>query len=94
MKKPSFVIILLIGIIILLSIVHAGISNRLSTKGVMVGKIEEEISYYQTQNSMLSEEFLSYISFVNLSSKASKLGFAKARERIVLNSSPPLAVRP
>ena len=93
MKKSSVTILILIGIIIALSIVQGGISNKLSTKGILVGKIEEEINYYKTQNAILSEELLSHSSLTNLASKASELGFAKERNQFVLNSSAPLAVR-
>ena len=93
MKKSSFVILLFIGLIILLSIVQGGVSNKLSVKGVMVSKIESEINYYKTQNAFLSEKLLSYSSFTNLTSRASELGFVKERKEITLGSSVPLAVR-
>jgi len=93
MKKSSVTILILIGVIIVLSIVQGGISNKLSTKGILVGKIEEEINYYKTQDAILSEELLSYSSLTNLASKASELGFANEGKQFVLNSSAPLAVR-
>lgn len=94
MKKSSGIILLFIGLIIVLSIVQAGISNRLSVKGVLVGKIEERIDYYKTQNAILSEKLLSYSSLTNLTSRATQAGFAKERTGITLGSSVPLAVRP
>ena len=94
MKKSTFVILLFIGIIILLSIVQGGVSNKLSTKGVLVGKIEEQINKYKTENATLSEKLLSYSSFTNVQKKASMLGFSKEKRQIVISSSVPLAVRP
>lgn len=93
MKKPSFIIIFFVGVIITLSFVQAAISNKLSTKGALISKIEEEIYYYKTQNSILSEQFLSYSSLTNLASRASELGFTKENKQFVLNPSVPLAVR-
>ena len=94
MKKSTFVILFFIGIIIMLSIVQGAVSNKLSTKGVMVGKIEEQINKYKTENAILSEKLLNYSSFTNITQKASKLGFAKQKKQIVISSSVPLAVRP
>lgn len=93
MKKSSVTILILIATIIALSIVQTGISNKLSTKGIMVSKIESEINYYKTQNAILSEKLLSYASLTNLTSRASKLGFAKKRSEITLGSSLPLAFK-
>lgn len=93
MKKSSITILILIIITIVLAIVQGGLSNKLSTKGILVGKIEEEINYYKTQNAILSEKLLTYSSLTNLASKASELGFARESSQLVLNSSTPLAVR-
>ena len=93
MKKSSITILILIGATVLLSIVQAGISNKLSVKGVLVSKIEKDLSYYKTQNAIMSEKLLSYSSLTNLTSRASHLGFVKASEEITLGSSLPLAVK-
>lgn len=93
MKKSSVTILILIVTIIVLSIVQTGISNKLSTKGIMVSRIESEINYYKTQNAILSEELLSYSSLINLTSKATEAGFTKERKEIILGSSAPLAIR-
>lgn len=92
MKKSSIIILILIGTTIGLSIVQGAISNKLSTKGILVGKIEKEINYYKTQNAILSEKLLAHSSLTNLASKASELGFRESSQ-LVLNSSVPLAVR-
>lgn len=94
MKKSSFVILAFIGIIILLSIVQGAVSNKISTKGVMVGTIEEQVNYYKTDNAILSEKLLSYSSLRNILLKATDAGFEQKRKQIVLSSSVPLAVRP
>lgn len=94
MKKSSFIISVFVGIIILLSIVQGAVSNKLSTKGVMVGVIEEQVNYYKTENAILSEKLLSYSSFTNVTQKATDMGFEKESKQIVISSSVPLAVRP
>lgn len=93
MKKPALVIIFLIGIIISLSIVKVIADNRLSTSGVFVGKVEEEISFYKTQNAILSEELLASSSLMNVAAKAVELGFTSEDSSVmVLKTSRPLAV--
>lgn len=92
MKKPRSIIIFLLGLIVALSIVKAIVYNRLSTSGVYVGKIEEEISFYKTQNAILSEKLLAFSSLTNVAVKATELGFAKNDYVMVLKTLP-LAVK-
>lgn len=95
MKKPKVIIIFLIGLIVVLSIVKAIVYNRLSTSGVFVGKIEEQISFYKTQNAILSEELLASSSLTNIIARASELGFINETEPLlILKTSRPLAVKP
>lgn len=94
MKKSTGIIFSFLGIIILLSITQAVVSNKLSTKGVMLREIEEETHYYKTQNNKLLEKLLSYSSLTNLATRAAQLGFARIKEQLVLSSSQPLAVKP
>lgn len=93
MRKPTLIIIFLLGLIIGLSIVKVIVYNRLSTSGAFVGKVEEEISYYKTQNAILSEELLTSSSITNIAAKASELGFTNEDQSLlVLKTSAPLAV--
>lgn len=93
MKKPAFVIISLLGIVIVLSVVKVIIHNRLSTSGVFVSKVEREIDFYKTQNAILSEKLLTQSSLTNISEKAEKLGFVKENSLMVIKTSRPLAAR-
>ena len=93
MKKPALIIIFLMGLIIALSIVKAALYNRLSTSGVFVSRVEEEINSYKTQNAILSEKLLILSSLTNISEKAVKLGFVRDNSLMVLKTSRSLAVR-
>ena len=93
MKKPVFIIIILLNLVIALSMIKAIAYNRLSTSGVFVGKVEGEINSLKTQNAILSEEFLAESSLTNISSKAAELGFVEDDSLMVLGSSRPLAVK-
>ena len=95
MKKPSLIITFLIGIIISLSIVKAIVYNRLSTTGAYVGKVEEEIDFYKTQNAILSEKLLTFSSLTNIKVEALELGFTnEGQSLLVLKTSTSLAVKP
>ncbi len=95
MKKPILIIIFLIGIIISLSIVKVIVYNGLSTSGVYVGKVEEEVNFYKTQNAKLLEKLLTLSSLTNIAEKAKKEGFTNEGNLLmVLKTSKPLAVRP
>jgi len=94
MKKPSLIIIFLIGLIVVLSVVKAIVYNRLSTSGAFVGEVEEQISFYKTQNAILSEELLASSSLTNIITKTSELEFTNEDQSLlVLKTSRPLAVK-
>jgi len=81
-------------IIILLSITQAFVSNRLSTSGIILGKIEDEIRYYKTENLSLAQEYFLVSSLSNIASRAANLGFIEGRSQFVLKTSLPFALKP
>lgn len=94
MKKCYIIIIFLLGLVISLSIGKAILHNALSTSGIYVGKAEQEINFYKTQNSILSEELLTESSLTNIIEKAKASGFTNENTLMVIKTSRPLAVRP
>jgi len=94
MKRHSFVITFALFIIVFLSIVQVVVSNRLSTDGIGLGKIEDEIRFYKAQNSLLSEELFLASSLNNIASKATNLGFIENKSQFVLKTSLPFALKP
>lgn len=80
-------------IIVLLSIIQVIVSNRLSTSGIILGKIEEEIRNYKTENIALAEGFFYATSLNNISSRAAVLGFVKEKSPLILTASDVVAVR-
>lgn len=94
MKKPALIIIVLVGLVVVLSLIKAIVYNSLSTSGVFVGELEDQISFYKTQNAILSEELLVSSSLTSIITKASELGFTnKDQSLLVISSSRPLAVK-
>lgn len=69
------------------------VSNVISTSGVQLGRINEEIAVLRTKNDSLKEEFFSKSSLENIASEAAKIGFTDKKENFVLTSPLPIAVR-
>jgi len=94
MKKPYFIITFLLGLTIALVMGRAILQNTLSVSGVLVNKIDQEISYYKTQNAILSEQLLTASSLASIEKKAKKAGFVSGKTAMVIKTSSSLAVKP
>lgn len=93
MKKPRILLIILILAVVVLGIIRVAISNRISTGGVALGTIEDEISYYKTQNLIYKEKIYTLSSLGTINSEAQKLGFIPSKGGIAIGSSQTLASR-
>lgn len=93
MKKPTFVIIFIAFLIIALSIARVIVSNNLSTAGLTVLKLENQLNSYKIENTMLREKLLSHTSLFYISSQASKLGFVENKTSFTLTKPLPLAIK-
>ncbi len=93
MKKPALTILFLIFVILVLSVVKTFVSNRISTSGMVLGAIEDKISYYKTENALLSEKLYSMSSLTNISNQAEKLGFVEEKTNFVLTNPLPIALK-
>lgn len=69
------------------------VSNAISTSGVALGRINEEVAVLKTKNDSLKEELFSKASLENIASEAGKLGFTDKKESYVLTSPLPVALR-
>lgn len=93
MKKPIIILTILIFMIITLFGVRAYVSNRLSTSGVELGYVKDEINKYKTENIILSEKVNSLSSLSNISSAAVKLGFSESKSNYALTKAKPIALK-
>lgn len=93
MKNSKLLIALAIIAIILLTIGKIVVSGMVSTSGIELSKIDNEIEKYKTENIILREKLLSNSSLVNISSKAAILGFVGKKSDFFLNKPLPLAVK-
>ena len=93
MKKPILLLGILFLTIVVLFGVRAAVSNRLSTSGVGLGKTQDEIIKYRTQNIQLKEKIYSLSSLSHVSSEAAKLGFVESKTNFALTRSRPIALK-
>lgn len=88
MKKSTAILTFLITATILLTMARAIVANKISTSGILLSKINDEINFYKTQNTNLRESLFSKSSLINISSQAGKLGFVEKRENLILAPLP------
>ena len=94
MKRPYVIIIFLLGLTIFLAMGKAVLQNTLSTSGIFVSEIQQEINSYKTQNAILSEKLLIASSLTTIIEKANKAGFTSENNLMVLETTSSLAVKP
>lgn len=87
MKKSIIIISLLIFITIGLSVTRAVLYNILSTSGVEIDKIANEVDFYKTDNLLLKEKLYIEESLHNVASRASELGFVKSKNQLVVGEA-------
>lgn len=93
MMKHKFVLTSLVVITLFLAVIRVVVSNIISTSGVELGRINEEIATVRLQNDELKQKFFSRSSLENIATEAAKLGFTDKKENFVLTSPLPIAAR-
>lgn len=94
MKKYKILLAVLIVSFLGLIALRTIAANRISTDGVLLSKIQEEMAYYKTENLKYKERILALSSLSNISSKAASLGFIDSKIGFVVGRSVPIAARP
>lgn len=93
MKKPASIIGSLIILVLVLSVVRIFISNQVATSGVLLGKIQEEVAGFKTDNILLSEKLYTKSALVNIDSEAENRGYVEQKTDFVLNGQVPVAFK-
>ncbi len=93
MKRPALFIALNLLVIVALSIVQVVAANSISTTGIELSKIQEEITGLQKQNEVLHEQVLSLSSLTSIASRAADMGFQESKATLVIAQPLPLARR-
>jgi cell division protein FtsL len=93
MKRPMLFISFNILVIVALSLVQVVVANSISTTGIELGKLQNEISELKKKNTILHEQVLVSASLTTIASEAATLGFEETSSPIVLSQPLPLARR-
>lgn len=91
MKKPFLVLTVLVLVIAGLFITRTAISNKISTKGVTLGKTQDELTKYKTENIMLRERIFALSSLTYVASEAARIGLVDGKSNFALTKSKPIA---
>lgn len=93
-KQTRLLISIIVIVIVVLSVAQVAVSNSLSTTGITLSELDQEISQYKKENVLLREKFLIKSSLTNISSTSASLGFSEGKSQIVIGSSIPIAAKP
>ena len=91
MKKPIFLLAILIIVTLGLFLTRMVISNTISTSGVALGKTQDELVKYKTENTLLREKIFTFSSLSNISSAAGQIGFVGSKSNFALSKTRPIA---
>lgn len=93
MKRPIYLLTFVSITILGLGIAQVSLSNQLSTAGVELAQVQQDVDNYKRENTILEEQVLEAASFTNIAEKAEKLGYVESKSTISLNAPLPLALR-
>ena len=93
MKKQLFIIGFLSCIVVALLVARISLVNNISTTGITLVNIQNQIDSYKKQNELLKVQYLQAAAYTNIASKAKKLGYVPVTSQIDLSAPLPLALR-
>jgi cell division protein FtsL len=93
MQKHKLILLILILAVFSLGAVRLVICNSMSTSGTFLGKINDQIKHYETENAVLGEKVLNLSSFLNISKKADRLGFQPKKTAFSITNTLPIALK-
>lgn len=93
MKRSFAFITFFILLIVILSVGQVVVSNRISTSGAILSRLESAIKTYEKENYILSERLFLTSSLTNIASSAAELGFVSEKSQVSLTSPLPLAIK-
>jgi cell division protein FtsL len=93
MKKPLLLIGLLSCIVIALVLLRISLVDSISTSGIKLVDLQNQINEYKNENELLQVQYLQAASYTNIFAKASKLGYVHVETQVDLTTPEPLALR-
>lgn len=92
-NKPMIILGVLVFTMVVLFGVRTAVSNRISTSGVALGKTQDKLKEYKTQNAILREKVSNLSSLSYISETAEKRGFVESKKSFALTKTRPIALK-
>lgn len=93
MKKPIIIISLLSCIVIALILVRITLVDNISTTGITLVTIQNQIAAFKDENELLEQQYLAAASYNHIATEAKKLGYVPVTSEVDLSAPLPLALR-
>lgn len=81
-------------VILCLAVLQVVVSNSLSTTGITLSDLQQEVNGYKKENSILQEKVLTASSLTQIASKAATMGYVEAKSQLVVGIALPIAIKP
>lgn len=96
MKRTYLILAFLVTSIVILSVIQISLSNILTTGGIQIETMQQQLVLLQKDNASLKEQMYSLASLTHIAEVASKEGFIADQKTafVTNNSTTPLAIKP
>ncbi len=94
MKGKKNIVAFVSFIILCLAVLQVVVSNSLSTTGITLSDLQQQLNLYKRENAILQEKLLTMSSLTEIASKAATLGFVDTKSQLVVGSALPIAIKP
>jgi cell division protein FtsL len=88
MKRTKILLGFFISVIIVLSVVQVAASNRISTTGIELSRLQKEVAGAKRKNLLLEEKILALSSLTRIASRAGEMGFVEAKSTLFIKDQP------
>jgi hypothetical protein len=86
MKRSNLILTFLILVTLGLAATRIVVSNAMTTSGLTLDRVKQDLSFYKTQNEVLEEKYLVLSSLTFIASEAARLGFTEDKANLVLTN--------
>jgi cell division protein FtsL len=90
-RKPYLVLGVLFTVIAILFGVRVVVSTRITTSGLALGEMQDEIAQYKTENTTLKQQIFALSSLSHVSEAASRVGFVESKSTFAVTAAHPIA---
>lgn len=89
----AFIGVLTVVLLVVSCLVQISVSNSLTTEGIALSKIQDQIDATKKDNMLLAERVYTDSSYTHIASQAARVGFVEANSSIFISQPGPLALR-